>query len=98
MQISTLPSMLHLMLRLVPAATAPLVAGKWSEMFGNGRPPISYRFPDLAPTPMKIIRSRGLASERYCAAAVGHRAHGLAGAAIGITFICIALSYLPVPE
>src|SRR5262247_634634 len=95
MQISSLRTTLQLTLALAPTATAPSVVGKCSAMFGNGRPLTSRRFQDLAPTPIRTIRSRGLENARYCAAAAGRRVHGLPGRAIATSFRPIATTSLP---
>src|SRR5262249_13958420 len=95
MPISTSASTLRLMLRLALAATAHSVAGKCSEMYGNGRRPTSNRFLDLPPTPTQIIRSRGLEDERYCVAGAGQPAPGSPGPSTGIFFHPTAMTSFP---
>ena len=95
MQISTLGSTLRSMLRLVPPATVHSVAGKWSVTFGNGRHPTSHRFLDLPPTPIQIIRSRGLAAEKFYAAGAGQQAPGSPGPGTGISFLPIGMTSFP---
>jgi hypothetical protein len=74
MQIWTLCSTPRSTLRLVPRATAPSAAGRWSVMSGNGRPPTSRHFPALLPTLMKTIHGRGSVRGRCCAAGAGRQA------------------------
>ncbi len=76
MQIWILCSTLRSTLRLVPRATAPSAAGRWSAMSGNGRPRTSLHSPALPPILMKTIQSRGSVHARCCAAGAGRRAQG----------------------
>src|SRR5215471_18663695 len=86
--------MLRLTLRLVLRATAPSVAGRWSAMFGNGRPLTSRRFRASPLTLMKTIHSHGSARGGYCAAGAGRQAHGSLAPHTEISLLPTEMTYL----
>src|SRR5262249_23508737 len=95
MRIWILRSTLRSMSELALAATPPLVAGRWSATFGNGRLRTSHRSRDLLPIRTRIIHSRGSAPARCCVAAASRPVRGLPGRNTEISFLPIGTTFLP---
>ena len=93
--ISISPSRRRSTSRRSQQATARSAAGKCSATCGNGRRLIFCRFPAFPPTLTRIIRSRGSAPARCCAADRGRPARVWRGPAIATSSRPSATTSLP---